>query len=101
MSDSADPYYPLELSPSGANTWTATTMDYLPLSAGTYKVDDIQLYDAEPLFGASYLFGWYIEMPLFSSRNYYVDQRDVYNNPDFNMIAFGISSIPLTRFTMP
>lgn len=102
VNDFSNSYF-LDLISSGANSWSATTNTWLPLAAGTYKVDSITLYDADPTagFGASYLTGWYFEMPLLSGRNYYVDQRDVYSNPDFNMIAFGISSIPIKRFTMP
>jgi hypothetical protein len=99
VNDSSNSYF-MDLTASVANTWTATTNSFIPLAAGTYKVDTITLYDADP-FGASYLTGWYFEMPLLSSSHYYVDQRDVYNNPEFNMIAFGVSSTPITRFTMP
>ena len=90
----------LDLTPSGVNTWTGTTNPFLSLAAGTYKVENIILHDADP-FGASFRTGWYFEMSVFSNSHYYVDQRDVYSSPNFNMIALGVSSIPITRFTMP
>lgn len=86
----------------GGNSWTGTTNTLIPVAAGTYKVGDIILNDADPSgFGASYRTGWYFEMPIFSTTHYYVDQRDVYSSPGFTLIANGVSSIPITRITLP
>jgi hypothetical protein len=86
----------------GGNSWTGTTNTLIPVAAGTYKVGNIILNDADPdPFGASYRTGWYFEMPIFSTTHYYVDQRNIYSSPNFNLIANGVSSTPITRFTLP
>lgn len=100
VNDSGNIYH-LDLFPGGVSTWTATTDTFLPLKAGTYKVESIELYDADPFLETSYLFGWYFEMPLLSSSHYYVDQRDIFSSPAFNIIASGLSSIPIKNFTLP
>lgn len=99
VNDLSNAYF-IDLITNVGNTWTGTTNTWIPLIAATYKVDSITLYDADS-FGSSFRMGWYLEMPVLSSTHYYVDQRDVYNNPDFNMIAFGVSSIPITFFSLP
>lgn len=90
----------LDLTASAGITWTGTTNVLLPVPAGTYIVSDILLYDADP-FGTNFRSGWYFEMELYSTTHYFVDQRNVYNNPNFDQLAVGVSSRSITQFTLP
>ena len=94
----------LDLVNVGGTKWTATTNPYLPMKAGTYRVDSINLSDGAdsiPGFGANLLTGWYYVSEVLSGSHYVVDQRDIYSNPNFNMIHFGVSSIPIAKVTIP
>ena len=90
----------IDLSPGGGNSWSGITNPLIPLPAGTYRVIDVVLHDADPV-GSAFRSGWFFEMPVFSSSHYYVDQRDVYSNPNFDLIANGVSSIPIMSFPSP
>jgi hypothetical protein len=90
----------LDLVYGGGTTWYATTNYYLPMKSGTYKIDTIVMYDADP-FGTSYRMGWYYFLDSLSTTKYVVDQRDVYSAPSFNMLAYGVSSISRKTFTLP
>ena len=90
----------LDLTASVGITWTGTTNVLVPVAAGTYIVSDILLYDADPM-GTSFRSGWYFEMPIYSTTHYFVDQRNVYNNPQFDQVGMGVSSVSITQFTLP
>jgi len=59
----------------GTKRWTGTTIAQVPLSAGSYRVDDIHLDDGDVFTADPLGTGWYFVMPVFSTSMYYVDER--------------------------
>ncbi|MHB8846336.1 MAG: hypothetical protein ACYC7L_16500 [Nitrospirota bacterium] len=85
----------------GTKRWTGSTNTYVPLSPGQYVVEDITLDDGDWLTADPLGTGWYIADSVFSSSMYYVDERITSSAPAIEYYGGGLTSKPVTRFTLP
>ena len=94
----------LDLQYVAGNTWSATTIEYVPFSAGSYYIDSILIEDGDPLAGGLVRSGWYFQNNLLSTSHYFVDQRLTNWDPaNLGILQqnMGVSNIPISRFTLP
>lgn len=84
----------------GTKRWKAATYPLLPLPAGQYYIDSITLNDGDPLTADPLRTGWYVIMPPLSTSAYFVDERET-SGIDILYYNWGLSAIPLSRFTLP
>lgn len=84
----------------GTKRWTGTTLNVLPLDPGKYYIDSIVLDDGDPFTADPLGTGWYFIMPPLSTSVYYVDER-ITSDTTFLYYGGGLTSKPVTKFTLP
>ena len=85
----------------GTKLWTGSTNTYVPLSPGQYLIEEVTLDDGDWLTADPLGTGWYFVMPVLSTSLYYVDERITSNAPAFLYYGGGLTSKPVTKFTLP
>ena len=88
----------------GTKRWRGSTNTFMLLPAGNYIVREVMLHDEDPLSQNPIRTGWYIQDVFFSTSTYFVDERQVSypgGSISIDFYNWGVSAIPISRFTLP